>query len=77
MSPVRTRRFNALNITVYLFAVLCFIAAALPGISVRVCAQPEAETVKALLKEEMENVVSYSVPLLVDAKIGRSWAEAH
>ena len=41
------------------------------------CPESEAETVKALLKEEMENVVSYSVPLLVDAKIGRSWAEAH
>lgn len=41
------------------------------------CPESEAETVKALLKDEMEHVVSYSVPLLVDAKIGRSWAEAH
>ena len=41
------------------------------------CPESEAETVKALLKDEMEHVVDYSVPLLVDAKIGRSWAEAH
>ena len=41
------------------------------------CPEAEAETVKALLKEEMEHVVEYSVPLLVDAKIGHSWAEAH
>ena len=41
------------------------------------CPEREAETVKALLVKEMQNVVDYSVPLLVDAKIGRSWAEAH
>ena len=41
------------------------------------CPAEEAETVKAILTEEMEHVVDYRVPLLVDAKIGASWAEAH
>ena len=36
-----------------------------------------AEEVKGILIEEMEHVVDYRVPLLVDAKIGASWAEAH
>ena len=37
------------------------------------CAQRAAE----ILKEEMENAVKLSVPLTVDAKIGKSWYEAH
>ena len=41
------------------------------------CPAEEAETVRAILVEEMEHVVDYRVPLLVDAKIGASWAEAH
>lgn len=41
------------------------------------CPAEEAETVKAILVDEMEHVVDYRVPLLVDAKIGASWAEAH
>ena len=41
------------------------------------CPAAEAETVRAILIEEMEHVVDYRVPLLVDAKIGASWAEAH
>ena len=41
------------------------------------CPAEEAETVKTILTEEMEHVVDYRVPLLVDAKIGASWAEAH
>lgn len=41
------------------------------------CSAEEAETVKGILIEEMEHVVDYRVPLLVDAKIGASWAEAH
>lgn len=41
------------------------------------CPEKEAELVRSLLKEEMEHVVEYSVPLLVDAKIGKTWAEAH
>ena len=36
----------------------------------------EAEHVAALLKAEMEQVVSLSVPLVVDAHIGPSWFEA-
>ena len=41
------------------------------------CPTEEAETVKTILIDEMEHVVDYRVPLLVDAKIGASWAEAH
>ena len=41
------------------------------------CPAAEAETVKAILVDEMEHVVDYRVPLLVDAKTGASWAEAH
>ena len=41
------------------------------------CPAEGAETVKAILVDEMEHVVDYRVPLLVDAKIGASWAEAH
>ena len=41
------------------------------------CPAEEAETVTAILVDEMEHVVDYRVPLLVDAKIGASWAEAH
>ncbi len=40
------------------------------------CPENEAEKVKALLVEEMERVVSYSVPLTADAGIGKSWHEA-
>ena len=41
------------------------------------CPKEEAETVRGILIEEMEHVVDYRVPLLVDTKIGASWAEAH
>lgn len=41
------------------------------------CPAEEAETVRGILVDEMEHVVDYRVPLLVDAKIGTSWAEAH
>ena len=41
------------------------------------CPESEAETVQALLQREMESAVSYSVPLLAEAHIGHSWAEAH
>ena len=40
------------------------------------CPEREAETVKRILTEEMENVVSYSIPLDVDANIGKSWSDA-
>ncbi len=41
------------------------------------CPEEEAEQVKAILTEEMQNAASLSVPLTVDARIGKSWAEAH
>ena len=41
------------------------------------CPEAEAEKVKGILREEMENAVSLSVPLLVEVGIGHSWAEAH
>ena len=41
------------------------------------CPEQAAEQVKNLLKEEMENVVSLSVPLTVEASEGKTWAEAH
>jgi len=37
----------------------------------------EIEKVKALIKEEMENSIELSVPLKVDIRIGKNWAEAH
>ncbi len=42
-----------------------------------ICEVPEekAQTVADILKEEMENAVSLSVPLRADVKIGRSWYE--
>ena len=40
------------------------------------CPEKEAEAVKRILKEEMENAVHYSVPLDVDANIGKSWSDA-
>ena len=41
------------------------------------CPEDEAERVKAILTEEMQNVAQLSVPLIADANIGKSWAEAH
>ncbi len=41
------------------------------------CPESEAERVQALLEQEMENAVHYSVPLIAEAHIGHSWAEAH
>lgn len=41
------------------------------------CPEEEAESVKNILKLSMENVAALKVPLLVEAKTGRSWAEAH
>ena len=41
------------------------------------CPEEEAEQVKELLKTEMESVAQLSVPLIADAKAGRTWAEAH
>lgn len=41
------------------------------------CPEDEAERVKALLEEEMENAAKLSIPLTAEAHSGRSWAEAH
>lgn len=40
------------------------------------CPEGEAEQVKKLLREEMENVVSLSVPLPAEAHSGKNWLEA-
>ena len=41
------------------------------------CPEAEAETVKALLTEEMERVAELSVPLVAEANAGHTWADAH
>ena len=41
------------------------------------CPEAEAARVQTLLEQEMENAVHYSVPLIAEAHIGHSWAEAH
>ena len=41
------------------------------------CPEAEAQQVRALLEQEMENAVKLSVPLTAEAHIGHSWAEAH
>jgi len=41
------------------------------------CPEAEAERVRALLTEEMAQVAELAVPLIAEAKIGKSWAEAH
>ncbi len=41
------------------------------------CPEALGERAAAILKEEMENTVRWSVPLTADAKIGQSWADAH
>ena len=40
------------------------------------CPEEEAEKVAALLEEEMERVVTLSVPLTAEAHWGRNWLEA-
>ena len=39
--------------------------------------EPEAEHVRSLVKEKMEGALELAVPLVVDARLGRNWAEAH
>ncbi len=41
------------------------------------CPAALGERAAAILKEEMENTVDYPVPLIADAGIGQSWADAH
>ena len=37
----------------------------------------EVDRVKALVKEEMEQVVQYEVPLTAEVGTGKTWLEAH
>ena len=37
----------------------------------------EAERVRALVKDVMERALQLEVPLVVEATIGRNWAEVH
>ena len=37
----------------------------------------EAETLRGIVVEEMEHVLSLSVPLTVECNIGKNWLEAH
>ena len=37
----------------------------------------ELETIKKIVKDVMENVVSLAVPLVVDIGVGDNWAQAH
>lgn len=39
--------------------------------------EAEAEEAQALVKDVMENALSLDVPLVVDARLGSSWAEVH
>lgn len=41
------------------------------------CPEAETERVKAILREEMEGVARFSVPLTCETKAGKNWAEAH
>ena len=39
--------------------------------------EKEAEKALAILQEEMENAVHLSVPMSVDAHIGKTWYDTH
>jgi len=39
--------------------------------------KPELETMKVLIKQEMENAYTLSVPLDVEMDMGENWLEAH
>ena len=41
------------------------------------CPESESESVRTILKEEMENAAHLSVPLIADTEAGHSWSEAH
>jgi DNA polymerase-1 len=41
------------------------------------CPEAEAEQAARLVEEEMERVVSLSVPLVAEAHVGHSWMDAH
>ncbi|MCB0425640.1 MAG: hypothetical protein KDD13_13475, partial [Mangrovimonas sp.] len=39
--------------------------------------KPELDTIKPLIKTEMENAYKLAVPLVVDMGMGNNWLEAH
>jgi DNA polymerase-1 len=39
--------------------------------------ESEVETMKNLIREEMEGVVKLSVPIIVEMAVGNNWDEAH
>jgi DNA polymerase-1 len=39
--------------------------------------ESEADTARELVEDVMENALALDVPLVVDARLGRNWAEAH
>jgi DNA polymerase-1 len=41
------------------------------------CPEAEADAVRRILTEEMQGAAQLAVPLIADAKAGRTWAEAH
>ena len=41
------------------------------------CPEADAQAAAAILEEEMENAVHFTVPLTAETGIGRSWADAH
>lgn len=41
------------------------------------CPESEGEEVARILEEEMEQVVHLAVPLIAEAHVGKSWADAH
>ena len=39
--------------------------------------ESEAEEAKVLVKQVMEGALELEVPLVVDARLGKNWAEVH
>ena len=52
------------------------LLAALQGVVVP-AVEEEIESVKKLLKEEMESIVKLRVPLIAECNAGANWLEAH
>ena len=41
------------------------------------CPEAEGARIAQILEEEMEHVVQLTVPLVAEAHVGKSWADAH